>query len=283
MGTGGTISGVGKFLKEKKPDIQIVGVDPVGSLYYDFVKTSVTKPYKVEGIGEDFFPATMNLKIIDDVPRRRQGVLPDDARSGAARGAFVGGSGGAAVAGAIKVAKENGRKKHRGPPARPGRSTSPRSSTTTGCARTASCPAGARPPWSTSSAARPDHDTPPLVTVASHERVKEAIDRLHAYSVSQLPVVHGKDPADLSSVVGSIQEGTLLERLFRKPEVLDAQVVDVMDPPFPTIEQHEQAEAAFELLSKGRSTAVLVTDHGHAVGVMTRSDLLDHLATRRMA
>src|SRR4030095_17000152 len=127
------------------------------------------------------------------------------------------------------------------------------------------------------------HDTPPLVTVASHERVKDAIDRLHAYSVSQLPVVHGKDPADVSSVVGSVQEGTLLERLFRKPEVLDAKVVDVMDPPFPTIEQHEQAEAAFELLSKGRSTAVLVTDHGRAVGVMTRSDLLDHLATRRMA
>jgi cystathionine beta-synthase len=126
------------------------------------------------------------------------------------------------------------------------------------------------------------HDTPPLVTVASHQRVKEAIDRLHTYSVSQLPVVHGEDPTDLSSVVGSIQEGTLLERLFRKPEVLDAQVVDVMDPPFPTIEQHEQAEAAFELLSKGRSTAVLVTDHGRAVGVMTRSDLLDHLATRRI-
>ena len=77
------------------------------------------------------------------------------------------------------------------------------------------------------------HDTPPLVTVASHERVKEAIDRLHAYSVSQLPVVHGEDPADLSSVVGSVQEGTLLERLFRKPEVLDAQVVDVMDPRSP--------------------------------------------------
>jgi cystathionine beta-synthase len=124
------------------------------------------------------------------------------------------------------------------------------------------------------------HDTPPLVTVASHQRVREAIDLLHAYSVSQLPVVSGDDPRDLSSVVGSLQEGSLLERLFRKPEVLDALVVDVMDPPFPTVEQHEQAEAAFELLSKGRSTAVLVTDHGRAVGVMTRSDILDHLATR---
>jgi cystathionine beta-synthase len=98
--------------------------------------------------------------------------------------------------------------------------------------------------------------------------------------VSQLPVVSGDDPRDLSSVVGSVQEGSLLERLFRKPEVLDAQVVDVMDPPFPTVEQHEQAEAVFELLSKGRSTAVLVTDQGRAVGVMTRSDILDHLATR---
>ncbi len=124
------------------------------------------------------------------------------------------------------------------------------------------------------------HDTPQLVTVASHQRVREAIDLLHAYSVSQLPVVSGDDPRDLSSVVGSVQEGSLLERLFRKPEVLDALVVDVMDPPFPTVEQHEQAEAAFELLSKGRSTAVLVTDHGRAVGVMTRSDILDHLASR---
>ena len=126
------------------------------------------------------------------------------------------------------------------------------------------------------------HDTPPLVTVASHERVKEAIDRLHAYSVSQLPVVHGEDPADLSSVVGSIQEGTLLERLFRKPEVLDAQVVDVMDPRSPPSSSTSRPRPPSSP-SKGRSTAVLVTDHGRAVGVMTRSDLLDHLATRNAA
>src|SRR5271170_1405804 len=72
MGTGGTLSGTGKYLREKMPGIKIVGVDPVGSLYYDFVKTGrVTKPfsYKVEGIGEDFFPTTMNLKIIDEIVR----------------------------------------------------------------------------------------------------------------------------------------------------------------------------------------------------------------------
>ena len=70
MGTGGTISGVGKYLKEKNPAIKIVGVDPFGSLYYDFYKTGAlakAKTYVVEGIGEDFFPTTMNMKILDDV------------------------------------------------------------------------------------------------------------------------------------------------------------------------------------------------------------------------
>src|SRR2546427_968830 len=70
VGTGGTISGVGKFLKEKNPSVKIIGVDPYGSLYYDFVKTGQTikaKTYVVEGIGEDFFPTTMNLKILDDI------------------------------------------------------------------------------------------------------------------------------------------------------------------------------------------------------------------------
>jgi cystathionine beta-synthase len=125
------------------------------------------------------------------------------------------------------------------------------------------------------------HDTPALLTVAAHQRVKEAIDLLHAYSVSQLPVVSGDEPSELSSIVGSVQEGSLLERLFRKPEVLDAQVIDAMDPPFPTVERRQPVEEAFELLSKGRSTAVLVTEHGAPVGVMTRSDILDFLATRR--
>src|ERR1700694_5122683 len=70
IGTGGPISGVGKYLKEKNPNVKIVGVDPYGSLYYDFVKTGQTikaRTYVVEGIGEDFFPTTMNLKILDDI------------------------------------------------------------------------------------------------------------------------------------------------------------------------------------------------------------------------
>src|SRR5579871_5441943 len=109
MGTGGTLSGAGKFLREKKPSIKIVGIDPVGSLYYDFVKQGrVTKAfaYKVEGIGEDFFPSTMNLKVLDDVVRvddRECFLTTRDLTR--LEGLFVGGSGGAAVSGAIKYAR----------------------------------------------------------------------------------------------------------------------------------------------------------------------------------
>src|SRR3954465_10685737 len=116
MGTGGTISGTGKFLKQKKPDIKLAGIDPVGSLYSDFVKSGrVTKPftYKVEGIGEDFFPSTMNLKIIDDIIRvddKECFLMTRDLVR--LEGLFVGGSGGAAVAGAIKYARQSGRKEN---------------------------------------------------------------------------------------------------------------------------------------------------------------------------
>ena len=116
MGTGGTISGCGRFFKEKKPGFRLVGVDPIGSLYYEFVKTGrMTRPfaYYVEGIGEDFLPSTMNLKLVDEIVRvddkecflmTRELVRQE--------GLFVGGSSGAAVAGAIKYAEATKRKEN---------------------------------------------------------------------------------------------------------------------------------------------------------------------------
>src|SRR5690606_435993 len=116
LGTGGTITGTGRYLKEKKPEIALVGVDPVGSLYYDFVKSGrVTKPftYKVEGIGEDFFPKTIDLRILDEIVR-----VDDKECFLCARdllryeGLYVGGSAGAAVAGALKYARQTGKKQN---------------------------------------------------------------------------------------------------------------------------------------------------------------------------
>ncbi len=112
VGTGGTISGVGKYLKEKNPSVKIVGVDPYGSLYYDFLKTGKAikaKTYVVEGIGEDFFPATMNLKILDDIIQ----VIDEECfvfarRLAKMEGLFTGGSGGGCISGALRLAKELG-------------------------------------------------------------------------------------------------------------------------------------------------------------------------------
>ena len=112
MGTGGTISGVGKYLKEKNPKIQIVGVDPEGSLYYDFVKTGETikaKSYVVEGIGEDFFPSTMNLKILDDcIQVNDEECFVVARRLVKMEGLFTGGSGGGCISATLRLAKDLG-------------------------------------------------------------------------------------------------------------------------------------------------------------------------------
>jgi cystathionine beta-synthase len=112
MGTGGTISGVGKYLKEKNPNVKIIGVDPYGSLYYDFVKTGETvkaKTYVVEGIGEDFFPTTMNLKILDDVIQvNDEECFVIARRLVKMEGLFTGGSGGGCISATLRLAKDLG-------------------------------------------------------------------------------------------------------------------------------------------------------------------------------
>ncbi len=110
MGTGGTISGVGHYLKEKNPDVKIIGVDPVGSLYYEYAKTGKigkATTYVVEGIGEDIFPGTMNFQILDDVIQ----VTDEECfvwarRLAKSEGIFTGGSGGGCIAGALRLAKK---------------------------------------------------------------------------------------------------------------------------------------------------------------------------------
>jgi cystathionine beta-synthase len=112
LGTGGTISGVGKYLKEKNPKVKIIGVDPIGSLYYDKVKRGVVakaKTYVVEGIGEDFFPTTMNLNILDDIIQvNDEECFVVARRLVKQEGIFTGGSGGGCIAGTLRLAKDLG-------------------------------------------------------------------------------------------------------------------------------------------------------------------------------
>ncbi len=112
MGTGGTISGVGKFLKGKNPNVKIVGVDPEGSLYYDFHKTgkiAKARTYVVEGIGEDFFPTTMDMQILDDVIQvNDEECFVVARRLAKLEGLFTGGSGGGCLSATLRLAKELG-------------------------------------------------------------------------------------------------------------------------------------------------------------------------------
>ena len=118
-------------------------------------------------------------------------------------------------------------------------------------------------------------EIPSLVTVQTHYRVRDAVALLHEHRVSQLPVVSAHDPA---TVVGAIGERGLLKRAAQDPALLDAEIVEVMEPPFPAVSTEDPVREAVELLV-GDQQALLVTEDGRAVGLVTRTDLLEALAS----
>jgi cystathionine beta-synthase len=122
------------------------------------------------------------------------------------------------------------------------------------------------------------HELPPLITVGAHAKVRQAVDILQEHDISQAPVVRG-DGTDVTQFVGSIRDRELLERVFRDPDALQADVAEVMAPPIALVEWDHPIESAFAELEHG--PAVLVAKAGQVMGVVTRSDLLDFLAHRR--
>ncbi len=275
MGTGGTLSGIGKFLKQKKPDIRLVGVDPVGSLYYDYVKTQrITKPfsYKVEGIGEDFFPSTMNLKIIDEVIRvddKECFLMTRDLVR--LEGLFVGGSGGAAVAGAIKYAKASGKKEN----------------------ILVLMPDGAskyiskifNDDWMRENgfleeekglgtvrdliAGRPSAS---VVTASANDKVRDVIDKLKRHGISQLPVLAG------TKLRGMVQEVDLLRHLVQGSGTLDSPITDLIESDYATVTPATKVELLKGVLNDAKIAIVL--DKEAVVGVVTKIDLIDFLARK---
>jgi len=274
VGTGGTITGVGKYLKEQNPAVRVIGADPEGSIF-----SGEIAPYKVEGVGEDFWPGTFDREVVDEFIQVTDRECFVAARKLARQeGILVGGSAGLALHAAIQVAVDSkpddvivvllpdtGRNylskffsdewmRQNGYLQRlvPARVREVIDSHTDG--------------------------VPELVSVGAGKSVGEAIDLMQQYGISQLLVTENGSSAG-GGVVGSIQERTLLDRIYRDPAVVTTSVSTAMDPPFARVAAGAPIEEAFEALLGGEP-ALMIVEGDLPVGVITRSDLLEFVARR---
>jgi len=286
VGTGGTISGIGNYLKSQNPGVWVVGADPEGSIYTG----DRARPYKVEGIGEDFMPGTFDSKVVDEwVMVTDRDSLETARRITREEGILVGGSTGTAMWAALQVAKRMDEGKNivtifpdtgRGYLSKLYNDAWMREN---GFLDRLSISARVR-----DLVAKPNRELPVLITVPADKTVREAIDLLHQYGISQLPVTragrgngNGLGPfTDVHEMIGSIQERNLLERVFRDPNLIESKVENVMDPPFPLVDVAEEVERVVPALLANNS-AVLVEEGGQPVGLITRSDLLEFVAHGR--
>jgi cystathionine beta-synthase len=275
VGTGGTITGMARYLREQNPELVVVGADPVGSIY----SGDEVHPYLVEGVGEDFWPATYDPSVVDRYVRvsDRDSFLTTR-RLAETEGMLVGGSCGLAVHAALEVARELDDAEAMVAVVLPdgGRAYLSKIFNDTWMAshgmleRTSDRTAG--DVLHTKQAAG---EIPPLVVVETQQKVRDAIALLHEHRVSQLPVVSHTDP---STVVGSIGERGLLKHAADNPGIMGTPIVDVMEPPFPAVAASDPVREAVELLSGDRQ-ALLVTEHGRPTGIVTRADLLEALVS----
>jgi cystathionine beta-synthase len=278
MGTGGTISGCGRFFKEKKPGFRLVGVDQIGSLYYEFVKTGrMTRPfaYYVEGIGEDFLPSTMNLKIVDEIVRvdDKECFLMTRALV-RQEGLFVGGSSGAAVAGAIKYAEASKRKEN----------------------ILVLLPDGAQKylskifddkwmrengfldevdPLGTVAELLRRKKQRPLVTAQKRESVRDVIATMRDTGVSQMPVLDGEG----GRLCGIVAEVDLLDFLVKGEAGLDSPIEPLIESDYATVTPGTRVHLLRNIFNDAQ---IVVVETGDTIiGVITKIDLIEFLAERK--
>jgi cystathionine beta-synthase len=283
VGTGGTISGISKYLKEKNPDVQVIGADPEGSIYTN----PVARPYKVEGVGEDFWPGTFDRALVDEFIM----VTDRDSFATARRvtreeGILLGGSGGLAVWAALQVAKRDGMDDALIVVLLPdsGRGYLSKLYNDDWMRENGFLSRFAQSPRVEELiSSHTDEQVPRIVAVHVDDTVERAIGLLQEFNISQLPVVRTaggvKDGSiEVHNIAGSIQERTLLDKVFRAPETMRSKISTVMDAPFPLVDAAEEVERVFPLLSGAGSSAVLVQRAGMLLGIITRADLLDFVA-----
>jgi cystathionine beta-synthase len=280
VGTGGTISGVGRFFKEHAPHVEIVGVDPEGSIY-TAESDSDLHPYLVEGIGKDTWPDTIDLTVVDRWIRvsDRESFLTAR-RMAREEGLLVGGSAGSTIAGALKYAaglKEGAQVLTILPDS--GRSYLSKFLDDNWMIEHGFLERAAPAPRVRDLVGGKPGDTPPFVTVSSHQKVAEAIAVMERYSISQLPVVRNGEPQSLTDVIGSLQDRALLDLVFKNADALHEDVAVAMQGPLSAVDADASVDEIVTALTGG-TNAVVVADHGKPVGVVTRSDLLEYLAKR---
>ncbi|CAA9324338.1 MAG: Cystathionine beta-synthase [uncultured Gemmatimonadaceae bacterium] len=278
-GTGGTATGVGRYLKERNPEVKIVCGDPQGSILAELWKSKGKNkvegaPYKIEGIGQDKLPGTLDLAMVDEYHT----VSDKDSFAMARRltreeGLFVGGSAGLITHVALDLAR--------------------RLNDPDALVVTFLCDTGERylsklynDEWMRENQLlepdrapiallleRRDAAAPALVSTAPGSLVRQALGLMRLHDVSQLPVMDG------SECVGSVTEYALTTRSLESTRILDATVGEVMDEPFPLVDAQQPVESVTKLLSKA-SPAVLIREGGRIAGIVTRSDVLQFLMQR---
>jgi cystathionine beta-synthase len=271
LGTGGTISGTGRFLKEKNPAIRIIGADPYGSIFKNYKETGKVveaTPYLVEGIGQEIVPPNVHIKYVDEVINVTDRESFEMSRQlGRMEGIFCGGSTGTNLAAALRVSQnldENAivvfivcdtgehylTKHHSDEWLKEKRLLEPQKIT-------AGLISGTKKPQAPKT----------LVYVAPADTVATALQQMDELGLSQIPVL------EEGKCVGSLRENRVLAKVVRDRELLNAAVRDVMEGGFPILDVDASSSELTRRLQA--SPAVLVEEYGRIVGIITRHDVLD--------
>ncbi len=276
MGTGGTMTGCARFLKEKNPRVRIIGADPEGSVFRHALETGCCapgQPYKIEGIGGDKVPGTLDLKLIDEI----RTVTDKDAfhmtrRLAREEGLFVGGSSGLATYVAIQLAREiddpnavvvvmltdTGErylsKVHNDEWMQENRFLEPRDVRVTELV------------GKKKSDAR-------LVSTTPEKTVKQVLSLMSQNNISQVPIIDGGESR------GSVREGNLMAKVIESTAAFDKAVIHFAEPPFPVVNANDPVDHIIRLFTKDNE-AVLVRTGGAINGILTRYDVIQHLSGR---